>query len=67
MNITAKELSGQHIGKTVTICRKNGKPWRQGQIKDIMHDSEHTHIDLENAIHLLTMPNGTPITIQEGQ
>lgn len=66
MNITAKELSGQHIGKTVTIPGKDAT--YTGRITMITQRYDATAIQIrDGALYGVHVPNNTPITIQEGQ
>lgn len=66
MNITAKELSGMHLGKTVTIPG-NGTT-HNGRITKITQSYEATAIQIrDRALYGVHVPHNTPITIQEGQ
>ena len=67
MNITAKELSGEHIGKhiSVVIPGFNGEPVT-GEIWHVYQMYEHTEIIIPGA-GTARVPHNTPITIQEGQ
>lgn len=66
MNITAKELSGLHIGKTVT-----SPIGISGTIDTIEQAETCTRVHLNpptpDGIHTLELNHNTPITIQEGQ
>lgn len=66
MNITAKELSGNHIGKTVT-----SPIGISGTIDAIHHEEDGTWVHLDpptaSGVHTIVLNPNTPITIQEGQ
>lgn len=67
MNITAKELSGQHIGKQfeVIVPGYDGTPVT-GNIYRINHYPGWTKIIL-GPTRSVSLDHDTPITIQEGQ
>lgn len=67
MNITAKELSGMHVGKRIVIHHPSGRIWQQGEIKTFLINPDHVYVELVNGIHTLGLNPDTPITIQEGQ
>lgn len=64
MNITAKELSGERIGKTITT-----PIGITGNITAIDHEEDGTWVHLDpptaSGIHTLELNPNTPITIQE--
>ncbi|QEP06173.1 hypothetical protein [Glutamicibacter sp. ZJUTW] len=64
MNITAKELSGNHISKTITT-----PIGITGNIAAIDHEEDGTWVHLDpptsSGIHTLELNPDTPITIQE--
>lgn len=66
MNITAKELSGNHIGKTVTVANIG-----TATIWSIEHVEGFTRVRLdprmENGTHTLLLRHDIEVTIQEGQ
>lgn len=43
MNITAQQLSGEHIGKTITVQFRRSKV--TGELDEIKHTRETTHAD----------------------
>jgi hypothetical protein len=60
VNITAKELSGLHVGKTLIF---NGQ---ESKVINVEHDGEQVAILFADFEQILVNPN-TPITIQEGK
>lgn len=67
MNITAKELSGMHIGKQFEIAAPgyDGTPV-VGVIQQIRQYRTWTEIQM-SLTRGVDVPHDTPITIQEGQ
>lgn len=64
MNITAKELSGEHIGKIVTIPDKDAT--YTGRITMITQRYDETAIQIrDRALYIVHVHDSTPITIQE--
>ena len=67
MNITAKELSGMHIGKTVTIETAR---WgtHTGTLTSIIESyGRASGAVINNTTHVPLEHPRTPITIQEGE
>lgn len=66
-NLTAKELSGEHIGKRVEVIVPgyDGTPVT-GTIRQICQSSSWTEIKTSYT-RGVSVPHNTPITIQEGQ
>lgn len=67
MNITAKELSGRHLGKTVTfvVPGYNGEPITK-RLQQIRHYATFVSLHFSSTNSACVEP-WTPITIQEGQ
>lgn len=65
MNITAKELSGMHLGKPVIIKTKDGETTTGTITEIIQRNSETIEITISGIAHIST--EQTPITIQEGE
>lgn len=67
MNITAKELSGQHIGKTVTVEDRYTNESVTSPLVAIWHSRVTTKLSFRNRNEDVYANPNTPITIQEGQ
>lgn len=69
MNITAKELSGVHIGKAITVILDGlhlETERHTGILYAVSHGSRLVSVTLGIA-RIEGIPHDTPITIQEGQ
>ena len=67
MNITAKELSGVHIGETVTVETKRWGTHTGVITKIFRPDGNVSGVVLDHVTHVPTEHGMHNITIQEGQ
>lgn len=67
MNITAKELSGEHIGKTVTVEDRYARELVTSPLLSIWHNRMTVKLRFLNRIDAVYADPDTPITIQEEQ
>lgn len=66
MNLTAQQLNGTHIGKTVTI--PGNEATYTGRITMITQRHDQTAIQIrDRSLYGVHVPNNTPITLQEEQ
>lgn len=67
MNITAKELSGMHLGKTVTVEDRYTGESVTSPLVAIWHNRVTAKLSFRNRNDAVYANPDTPITIQEGQ
>ena len=67
MNLTAKELNGTHIGKTVTVQDRYARELVTSPLLSIWHNRMTVKLRFLNRIDAVYADPDTPITIQEEQ